>query len=63
MKTTDKPLDIVSLIQCLAGELLVDPALLFETIKEEEDLQRVIRSYRLGDFTYYEVLDSFNDCF
>jgi hypothetical protein len=63
MKTTDKPLDVVSLIQCLAGELLVDPALLFETIKEEEDLQRVIRSYRLGDFTYYEVLDSFNDCF
>jgi hypothetical protein len=63
MKTTDKPLDVVSLIQCLAGELLVDPAILFETIKEEEDLQRIIRSYRLGDFTYYEVLDSFNDCF
>jgi hypothetical protein len=63
MKTTDKPLDVVSLIQCLAGELLVDPALLFETIKEEEDLQRVIHSYRLGDFTYYEVLDSFNDYF
>jgi hypothetical protein len=61
MKTTDKPLDVVSLIQCLAGELLVDPALLFETIKEEEDLQRIIRSYRLGDFTYYEVLESFND--
>lgn len=63
MKTTDKPLDVVSLIQCLAGELLVDPALLFETIKEEEDLQRIIRSYRLGDFTYYEVLESFNDYF
>jgi hypothetical protein len=63
MKTTDKPLDVVSLIQCLAGELLADPSLLFETIKEEEDLQRIIRSYRLGDFTYYEVLDSFNDYF
>jgi len=61
MKTTDKPLDVVSLIQCLAGELLADPELLFETIKEEEDLQRIIRSYRLGDFTYYEVLESFND--
>lgn len=61
MKTTEKPLDVVSLIQCLAGELLADPSILFETIKEEEDLQRVIRSYRLGDLTYNEVLDTFNN--
>jgi hypothetical protein len=61
--TTEKPLDVVSLIQCLAGELLADPSIVFETIKEDEDLQRIIRSYRLGDFTYYEVLDSFNDYF
>jgi hypothetical protein len=51
----------VSLIQCLAGELLADPALLMETIGEEEDLQRVIRSYRMGDFTYSEVLDTVKD--
>ena len=51
----------VTLIQCLAGELLVDPALLTETIGDEEDLQRVIRSYRMGDFTYSEVLDTVKD--
>jgi hypothetical protein len=51
----------VSLIQCLAGELLADPALLMETIGEEEDLQRVIRSYKSGDFTYEQVLDTVKD--
>jgi hypothetical protein len=51
------------LIQCLAGELLVDPALLVETIEEEEDLRRVIKSYRAGDFTYEQVLDTLNDYF
>jgi len=51
----------VTLIQCLAGELLADPALLMETIGEEEDLQRVIRSYRMGDFTYADVLDTVKD--
>jgi hypothetical protein len=53
----------VSLIQCLAGDLLADPALVMETIKEEEDLVRVIRSYRLGDLTYSEVLDTVKDFF
>ena len=51
----------VSLIQCLAGDLLADPALLMETIGEEKDLQRVIRSYRMGDFTYSQVLDTVKD--
>ena len=51
----------VTLIQCLAGDLLADPALLMETIREEEDLQRVIRSYRSGDFTYSQVLDTVKD--
>jgi len=50
----------VSLIQCLAGDLLADPALVMETIGEE-DLQRVIRSYKLGDFTYRQVLDTMKD--
>jgi hypothetical protein len=53
----------VSLIQCLAGDLLADPALVMETIKEEEDLVRVIRSYRLGDLTYSDVLDTIKDFF
>ena len=52
----------VSLIQCLAGDLLADPALVMETIKEE-DLVRVIRSYRLGDLTYSDVLDTIKDFF
>lgn len=50
-----------NLVQCLAGDLLADPALLLETIKEEEDLLRVIRSYKAGDFTYAEVLDTIKD--
>lgn len=53
----------VSLIQCLAGDLLVDSALVMETIGEEEDLVRVIRSYKLGDFTYSQVLDTVKDFF
>jgi hypothetical protein len=53
----------VSLIQCLAGDLLADPALVMETIREEEDILRVIRSYRLGDLTYSDVLDTVKDFF
>ncbi len=51
------------LIQCLAGEMLVDPALMLETIREEEDLLRVVRSYGAGDFTYEQVLDTVKDYF
>jgi len=54
-------MNAVTLIQCLAGDLLADPALLTETIGEEEDLQRVIRSYKAGDFTYSDVLDTMKD--
>jgi hypothetical protein len=50
-----------TLIQCLAGDLMADPGLLFETIREEEDILRVIRSYRSGDFTYEQVLDTVKD--
>jgi hypothetical protein len=51
------------LVNCLAGDLLIDPLLLVETIKEEEDLLRVIRSYGAGDFTYSQVLDTVKDYF
>jgi hypothetical protein len=40
---------------------MADPGILFETIKEEEDILRVIRSYKLGDFTYEQVLDTVKD--
>ena len=50
-----------TLIQCLAGDLMTDPGLLLETIREEEDILRVIRSYKSGDFTYHQVLDTVKD--
>ncbi len=52
-----------NLILCLSGELLVDPALLVETIREEEELTRLVRSYSAGDFTYSQVLDTIKDLF
>lgn len=50
-----------TLIQCLAGDLMADPGILLETMREEEDILRVIRSYKLGDFTYADVLDTVKD--
>jgi hypothetical protein len=54
-------MSVSMLIQCLAGDLLADPGIILETIKEEEDLLRVVRSYGAGDFTYEEVLDTVKD--
>ena len=61
MSTKIKPMSVSMLIQCLAGDLLADPGIILETIKEEEDLLRVVRSYGAGDFTYEEVLDTVKD--
>lgn len=58
-----KPMSAPMLVQCLAGDLLVDPALIVETIKEDQDLLRVVRSYGAGDFTYSDVLDTVKDFF
>ena len=58
-----RPMSAPNLIQCLAGELLVDPALLVETIREEEELTRLVRSYGAGDFTYQQVKDTLKDLF
>ena len=63
MTTKTKPMPVTMLIQCLAGDLLVDPALIFETIKEDQDLFRVTRSYLMGHFTYEQVLDTVKDFF
>jgi hypothetical protein len=57
----NKVMSAVDLIQCLAGELEIFPALLVETIQEDQDLLRVIKSYREGDFTYDQVLDTVKD--
>ena len=49
---TLKPMSAVQLIASLAGELLIAPALIVETIKENEDLLRVVKSYAAGDLSY-----------
>jgi len=49
------------LIASLAGELLVDPALLLEMVREDQDALRVIRSYGAGDFTYSQVIDTLKE--
>ena len=63
MTTLSKPMSAQNLILCLSGDLLVDPALLVETIREDQDLLRVVKSYGAGDFTYEQVLDTVKDFF
>lgn len=53
-----KPMSAPDLIQCLAGELLTDPALLVETIREEESALAIVRQYGRGQITYEEVLNA-----
>jgi len=53
-----KPMSAPDLIQCLAGELLTDPALLVEAIKEEESVLAIVRQYGRGQISYEEVRDA-----
>lgn len=54
----NKPMSAPMLIQCLAGELYTDPALLVETIREEESALAIVRKYGKGGATYQEVLET-----
>jgi hypothetical protein len=63
MNTQYKPMSATNLILCLSGEMEIDPGLIVETIKEDPDLMRVMRSYGAGDFTYAQVLDTLADYF
>jgi hypothetical protein len=54
----NKPMSATNLIQCLAGELLTDPALLVETIKEDDSALAIVRQYGRGQITYQEVLNA-----
>lgn len=63
MSTLSKPMSATNLVLCLSGELEIDPGLLVETIKQDPDLMRVVRSYGAGDFTYEDVLDTLADYF
>lgn len=55
------PMSAGDLIASLAGELLVDPALLLEIVREDQDALRVIRSYGAGDLTYSQVIDTLKE--
>lgn len=63
MTTINKPMSATDLILCLSGEMGIDPGLLVETIREDDDLMRVVKSYGAGDFTYAQVLDTLADFF
>jgi len=54
----NKPMSATNLIQCLAGELLTDPGLLVETIKEDDSALAIVRQYGRGQITYQEVLNA-----
>ena len=53
-----KPMSAPDLIQCLAGELLTDPALLVEAIKEDDSALAIVRQYGRGQISYEEVRDA-----
>lgn len=53
----NKPMSAVMLIQCLAGELLTDPALLVEAIQEDNDTLALVRAYGRGEENYARVLE------
>ncbi len=53
-----KPMSAPMLIQCLAGELLTDPALLVETIKEDDSALAIVRQYGRGQISYEEVREA-----
>jgi hypothetical protein len=63
MNTQYKPMSATNLILCLSGEMEIDPGLIVETVKEDPDLMRVIRSYGAGDFTYEQVSNTLADYF
>jgi len=44
-----------NLIECLAGEMLTEPALLVEIIREDEEALAVVRQYGRGKASYEEV--------
>lgn len=52
----NRPMSAPDLIQSLAGELLTDPALLVETIREDDTALAIVRQYGRGQITYEEVL-------
>lgn len=58
MTTQYKPMSAINLVQCLAAEHLVDPALVVETIKDNAGLWAKVRSYGKGLATYESVSET-----
>ena len=58
MTTINKPMSAIDLVECLAGEHLVDPALIVETIKDNVGLWAKVKSYGKGLATYESVSES-----
>lgn len=52
------PMSAVSLVSCLAGEMLADPALIVEAIKEDEEVLALVRQYGKGLASYEEVREA-----
>ena len=49
-----------TLVLCLAGELLADPAEIIEAIKSDDEMLSLVRQYGEGGATYESVLEALN---
>ena len=46
------------LIQCLAGEMYAHPEMIYEAIREDEEVLALVRKYGKGGASYEEVRDA-----
>lgn len=58
MIVTPNPMSAIELVETLAGEHLVLPGLIVETIKENAGLWATVKSYGKGTVTYERVSES-----
>lgn len=63
MNTVNKPMGSTELILCLSANIGIEPGLLVEAIGDDENLIKVVKSYRLGDLTFNQVLDTLGEYF
>ena len=54
----DKPMSAPMLIECLAGEMFTDPALLVEAIGEDSETLAIVRAYGKGLASYEQVREA-----
>ena len=55
-----KPMSAPMLIECLAGEMYADPALVVEAIQEDSEVMAIVRQYGKGLVTYEQVRKAVN---